>query len=75
MTTLLTLAAVAVGLLVYSWVLLGVMRPHRTGDRDLVLALEIARSNALRGRPRSRVYVGVLCALGFMAAMVLLRHL
>jgi hypothetical protein len=75
MTTLLTLAAVAVSVLLYAWVFLGVMRPHRTGDRDLVTTLAIARADALRGRPRVRFYFGVLLALGFMAAMVLLRHL
>jgi hypothetical protein len=75
MTTLLTLAAVALSVLIFAWVFLGVMRPHRTGDRDLVTLLAIARADAVRGRPRIRFYVGVLLALGFMAAMVLLRHL
>ena len=75
MTSLLVLGAVALSVILYAWVFLGVMRPHRTGDRDLVTALAIARADAARGRPRNRFYLGVLCALGFMAAMVLLRHL
>jgi hypothetical protein len=75
MTTLLVLAAVALSLLLVAWVFLGVMRPHRTGDRDLVTAIAIARADAVRGRPRLRFYFGVLAALGFMAAMVLLRHI
>ncbi len=75
MTTLLTLAAVAVSVALYAWVFLGVMRPHRTGDRDLVTTLAVARADAVRGRPRVRFYLGVMCALGFMASMVLLRHL
>ena len=75
MTTLLTLAAVALSVLLYAWVFLGVLRPHRTGDRDLVTTLAIARADAVRGRPRVRFYVGVLCALAFMAAMVMARHL
>lgn len=75
MMTLLTLGAVALSVLLYAWVFLGVMRPHRTGDRDLVTTLAIARADAVRGRPRVRFYLGVLCALAFMATMVLLRHL
>jgi hypothetical protein len=75
MMTLLTLGAVALSVVLYAWVFLGVMRPHRTGDRDLVTTLAIARADAVRGRPRARFYLGVMCALGFMATMVLLRHL
>jgi len=74
MTTLLTLGAVALSVLLYAWVFLGVLRPHRTGDRDLVTLLAIARADAARGRPRVRFYFGVVLALTFMAAMVLLRH-
>lgn len=74
MTTLLTLAAVALSIVIYAGVFLGVMRPHRTGDRDLVTTLAIARADAVRGRPRLRFYLGVAAALGFMAAMVLLRN-
>jgi hypothetical protein len=74
MTTLLTLAAVALAIAIYAIVFLGVMRPHRTGDRDLVTTLAIARADAVRGRPRLRFYLGVAAALGFMAAMVLLRN-
>lgn len=75
MMTLLTLGAVALSVLLYAWVFLGVMRPHRTGDRDMVTTLAIARADAVRGRPRARFYIGVLCALAFMATMVLLRQL
>ncbi len=75
MTTLLMLCAVAMSVVLYAWVFLGVMRPHRTGDRDVVTALAVARADAQRGRPRLRFYLGVILALGFMAAMVVLRHL
>jgi hypothetical protein len=75
MTTLLMLAAVTMSVLLYAWVFLGVMRPHRTGDRDVVTLLAVARADAQRGRPRLRFYLGVILALGFMAAMVVLRHL
>ncbi len=74
MTTLMVLAAVALSIAIYAGVYLGVMRPHRTGDRDLVTTLAIARADAVRGRPRMRFYLGVACALGFMAAMVLIRN-
>jgi len=75
MTTLLTLGAVALSVLLYAWVFLGVLRPHRTGDRDIVTSLALSRADALRGKPRLRFYAGVLLALAFMAAMVLARHL
>jgi len=75
MMTLLTLGVVALSVILYAWVFLGVMRPHRTGDRDLVTTLAIARADAVRGKPRTRFYLGVFLALGFMTTMVLLRHL
>ncbi|MCA9679744.1 MAG: hypothetical protein H6709_24510 [Kofleriaceae bacterium] len=75
MTTLLMVGAVALSVAIYAWVFLGVMRPHRTGDRDLVTLLAVARADAQRGRPRPRFYLGVIFALAFMAAMVVLRHL
>ncbi len=75
MTTLLMIAAVTLSVVLYAWVFLGVLRPHRTGDRDIVTRLAVARADAQRGRPRLRFYLGVILALGFMAAMVVLRHL
>ncbi|HTJ41773.1 MAG TPA: hypothetical protein VL463_06735 [Kofleriaceae bacterium] len=75
MTTMVDVGVIALWLLLYLTVFLGVMRPHRTGDRDLVTKLALARAEAESGRPRARFYLGVAAALAFMAALVVLRHL
>ena len=75
MTTMIDVGVLALWLGLYLTVFLGVMRPHRTGDRDLVTRLALARSEAKRGKPRARFYIGVAAALAFMAALVMLRHL
>ena len=62
-------------LIVYLHVFLGVLRPHRTGDRDLVTRLAQTRQEAARGRPRLRFHLAVVSALGMMALLVYLRHL
>jgi hypothetical protein len=74
MTTALTVGAVAMSLVVYHHVFLGVLRPHRTGDRDLVARLARARADARKGKPRARFYLAVAAALGAMLAILLLRH-
>lgn len=74
MTTALTVGAVAMSLVVYHYVFLGVLRPHRTGDRDLVARLARARADARKGKPRARFYLAVAAALGAMLAILLLRH-
>jgi hypothetical protein len=73
LSTLLNLAVLGFWLALYYWVFLGVLRPHRTGDRDLVVELSLLRSQARRGRPRPVFYVGVGSALGFMLLLLLLR--
>ena len=75
MSTLLNVAVLTLWLIVYLHVFLGVLRPHRTGDRDLVTRLGIIRQDAARGRPRLRFHVAVVTALGMMALLVYLRHL
>jgi hypothetical protein len=75
MTTALTVGAIVLWLGIYHYAFLGVLRPHRTGDRDLVTALAQARSDAKAGKPRPRFYVSVALALGAMAILILLRHL
>lgn len=75
MTTALTAGAIALWLAIYHYAFLGVLRPHRTGDRDLVSALSKARSHAKTGKPRTRFYISVALALAAMATLVLLRHL
>ena len=75
MTTALTVGAIVLWLGIYHYAFLGVLRPHRTGDRDLVNQLARARADAKTGKPRPRFYVAVVLALGAMATLILLRHL
>jgi hypothetical protein len=75
MTTALTAGAIVLWLGIYHYAFLGVLRPHRTGDRDLVTTLAQARADAKSGRPRPRFYVAVAIALAAMMILILLRHL
>ena len=75
MTTALTAGAIALWLAIFHYAFLGVLRPHRTGDRDLVAKLGQARADAKTGKPRPRFYASVALALAAMAILVLLRHL
>ena len=75
MTTALTAGAIALWLIIFHYAFLGVLRPHRTGDRDLVGKLAEARGDAKAGKPRPRFYLSVALALAAMAALILLRHL
>jgi hypothetical protein len=75
MTTALTAGAIVLWLAIYHYAFLGVLRPHRTGDRDLVTTLAQARADAKSGRPRPRFYLAVVLALVAMAGLILLRHL
>ncbi len=74
MTTALTVGAIVLWLILYHYVFLGVLRPHRTGDRDLVTALAQARADAKVGKPRPRFYLAVAIALGAMAGLILLHR-
>ncbi len=74
MTTALTVGAIVLWLGIFHYAFLGVLRPHRTGDRDLVSALSKARADAKTGKPRARFYAAVAAALGAMLALVLMRH-
>ncbi len=75
MLTLLNVAVLALWLVLYLHVFLGALRPHRTGDRDVVTDLAVARAEAQKGRPRLRFHLAVVSALTFMALLVYLRHL
>ena len=75
MATLLNVAVLTLWLVVYLHVFLGVLRFHRTGDRDLVTRLALMRQDAVRGRPRARFHVAVVTTLSMMALLVYLRHL
>jgi hypothetical protein len=74
MTTALTVGAIVLWLAIFHYAFLGVLRPHRTGDRDLVGKLAKARQDAKVGRPRPRFYLAVGLALGAMLLLIVLRH-
>ena len=75
MTTALTAGAIVLWLGIFHYAFLGVLRPHRTGDRDLIVTLAQARADAKTGKPRFRFYVSVALALGAMATLILIRHI
>ena len=74
MTTALSAGAILLWLIIYHYAFLGALRPHRTGDRDLVTALAQARTDAKAGKPRPRFYLAVALALVAMGALIVLRH-
>jgi hypothetical protein len=74
MTTALTVGAIVLWLAIFQFAFLGVLRPHRTGDRDLVTALAQARADAKTGKPRGRFYLSVGLALLAMTILLLVRH-
>ena len=75
MTIALAVGAIVLWLIIFHYAFLGVLRPHRTGDRDLVTKLAQARADAKSGKPRSRFYLAVAIALAAMMGLLLLRHL
>lgn len=75
MSTLLNLLAIAVWLLIYAYGFHGVLRRHRTGDRELVADLGNLRAGAASSRPRPAFYLSVACALGLMGILVASRYL
>ena len=75
MTTALTVGAIVLWLGIFHYAFLGVLRPHRTGDRDLVNALTRTRSEAKTGKPRARFYLAVALALGAMLSLIVFRHM
>ncbi|HEY0253680.1 MAG TPA: hypothetical protein VGC41_19245, partial [Kofleriaceae bacterium] len=75
MQTALTVGAIVLWLGIFHYAFLGVLRPHRTGDRDLVGALTRTRSEVKVGKPRSRFYLAVTVALIAMLSLILFRHM
>ncbi len=73
MTTLLNLLVIGAWLVLYGWVFLGVLKPHRTGDRALASSLARLHASARRGRPRPVFYLGVVVALTLMLLLVISR--
>jgi hypothetical protein len=74
MQTLLNVTVLALWLILFLHVFLGALRPHRTGDRDLVTELAMTRNQARTGRPRLRFHLGVAAALALMAALIYMRR-
>lgn len=75
MSTLLNLLAIGVWLMVYAYGFHGVLRRHRTGDRELVADLGNLRADSRRARPRPVFYLSVACALGLMGILLATRYL
>lgn len=74
MTTGLAVGALAFWLFIYQYVLLGVLRPHRTGDRELLTEIAMIKQQSSSGRPRSGFYLGVAIAIIAMAALLMRQH-
>lgn len=70
MTTVLTAGALVLWLGVYHYAILGTLRPHRTGDSDLVEALSRVRGKVKTGELGPPFYVAVALALAAMIALV-----
>ena len=73
MKTSLTVGAIVLWLVIFHYAFLGALRPHRTGDRDLVVTLAQLRIDAKTGRPRPRFYFAVALALFAMLGLALLQ--
>jgi hypothetical protein len=74
MTTLLNVVVVGAWVALFFYIFLGILSPHRTGDRDLVAELGRIRAAAKRGRPRPLFYLAVIMALVFMSLLMLTRY-
>ena len=75
MLTVINLAAIGMWVLLYLYAFLGVLRPHRTGDRIMVADLGRLRADAKRGRLKPTFYAAVLFAVGFMGLLIFGQYL
>jgi hypothetical protein len=75
MIALLDLGAVALWLAAFAVGIVGPLRSHRTGDKELIADLERLRVEATRPAPSLAFYIGVVCALGLMALLLYLRSI
>ncbi len=73
LSTVMNLGAIGFWVAIYAGFFLGVLRRHRTGDRDLVSSLERLKRDSRRARPRPQFYLGVAVALGLMLVLLLMR--
>jgi hypothetical protein len=71
LATLFNIGAVGFWILLFLFVWMGILRPHRTGDRDLTSALMRLRIEARLGRPRPAFYFGVIVAVIAMGLLLL----
>lgn len=74
MSTFLNLLVIGTWLGLYVYIFLGILKPHRTGDRDLITKLAQIKEDAKRGRPRPVFYVAVVAALALMILLMLTRR-
>jgi hypothetical protein len=74
MRAVMNLGVLALSVFVFWHAFYGPLARHRTGDPSLLARLERLRKGSRRGTPRFAFYVSVLCALGFMSALLWLRY-
>lgn len=75
MLTVINLAAIGMWTVLYLYGFLGVLRPHRTGDRILAADLGRLRADARKGKLRPTFYIGVLFSVGFMLFLLFWRYI
>lgn len=74
MTALMNVGVLGVWLVLYQVHFVGLLKQHRTGDRELQRDLDRLRRDARRSAPRPSFYVAVTSALLFMGLLVFLRY-
>ena len=75
MLTVINLGAIGMWVVLYTYVFIGILRHHRTGDRILLADLGRLRADARRGKLRISFYLGVLFSVGFMLFLVFWRYI
>jgi hypothetical protein len=74
MRALMNLGVLGLLAFVFATAFYGPLARHRTGDASLLAQLERLRKRSRRGTPRAGFYLAVVCALGFMSALLWLRY-
>lgn len=72
-TTVLNVVVMAVWALLYVWFFLGIMRPHRTGDRDLQADLARLAKRGHSRKPGLTFYAGIAVAVVLLAVLAVTR--
>ena len=52
---------------------LGILHPHRTGDKDLTRELAALRREGQSGKPRMGFFIGVIAAVVLMIILFVLK--